>query len=590
MATEPDPKAKKYLDRYRELDSEKKPWLIHFQALAEIFLTRKMDFTRVIIPGQFLQADVYDNTAQFAAYLFSSIVLSMMWPDAARTIRLKPARRLRGLPGMEEYFRFVNETMHEIMDRPKAGLSMALQEHFLDIGIFGTSGVAAFENPDGENDAATPVVYDAWGVKNMCIVETAQGYVNEIYYLRPLTVFQLVTEYSKPGDSIPPRVMDLYRKGKYTDKIDVLHVIEPKTPEKGKLGIAGMAVRTMHIDYENGHVLREGGYEEMPVAVGRMFKSLDEVLGRSCGMLALPDAQSLNAMTEAMLVAAEKQLDPPLIVYDAGRLGGGVVDTSASAINVYDTNGRMGNQKAIEPIMTVGEQQSAEKLQESLKQKIMQAFFLDRLLDLSNNVQMTAYETSVRDKMRGEALGGLFSRQEKEVLTPTVHRTFNIVFRKGYLGIINDGIGGRLRALWNKVTGGDKMIVPDAVLQAYKLGLDVYEVEYISPAKRFQEAQKLQGLMSSAETITNFAAVQPAVLDNIDPDKFTHKVFELNGAPMDILRTKDEVLKFRAAQAKERMDQQKAAQAEQIANVALKGAQAKQASANTPLNGAPTNG
>jgi hypothetical protein len=51
--------------------AEKTPWLVLFQALAEIFFTRKMDFTRVIIPGQFLQADVFDNTAQFAAYTCS---------------------------------------------------------------------------------------------------------------------------------------------------------------------------------------------------------------------------------------------------------------------------------------------------------------------------------------------------------------------------------------------------------------------------------------------------------------------------------------------------------------------------------------
>ena len=55
---------REYISRFHELESEKAPWLIHYQALAEIFLTRKMDFTRVIIPGQFLQADVFDNTGQ----------------------------------------------------------------------------------------------------------------------------------------------------------------------------------------------------------------------------------------------------------------------------------------------------------------------------------------------------------------------------------------------------------------------------------------------------------------------------------------------------------------------------------------------
>lgn len=582
MATERTASPQTYLNRWEELESEKKPWLIHYQALAEIFLTRKMDFTRVIIPGQFLQADVFDNTGQFAAYLMSSVFLSMMWPDSARTFEIIPARRLRGMPGVEEYFRFVSEEMHEAMDQPKAGLHMALMEHFLDTGIFGTSAIATFENPDIETEPSVPLIFDSWGVKAMCIAETAQGYVDTVYYKRQLTVRQFVLEYSKSGDKIPPRVQELFDNKKFTEKIDVLVVIEPKTPEKGKKGIAGMAVRTVHIAAEHSFTTRVGGYEEMPIAVGRMFKSVDEVQGRSCGMLALPDAQSLNALTEAVLVAAEKQLDPPLVILDSGRLGGGVVDTSASALNVYDTSGRMGNEKPIQPLYTVGELQSAQKQQEELKNKIMSGFFLDRLLDLNNQTQMTAYETSVRDKLRGEALGGIFARQEKEVMTPIIHRSFNVMFRKGYFGIVTDGIGGRLRALWNKITGGDKMIVPESVMQAHKAGLDVFDVRYISPAKRFQQAEKLQGLMHSLDSVIALAPVIPGVTDKIDSDKLIDDIFRFNGAPVDGLRTKDDLLKFRAANAQERAKQQDLQAKEQMSNIALKSAQARQALGTAP--------
>ena len=37
---------------------------------------------------------------------------------------------------------------------------------------------------------------------------------------------------------------------------------------------------------------------------------------------------------------------------------------------------------------------------------------------------------------RGESVGGVFARQEKEVMTPTIKTTFNKLFRKGYLGIV----------------------------------------------------------------------------------------------------------------------------------------------------------
>jgi Bacteriophage head to tail connecting protein len=573
MPTEKPMDTKEYLARYEELESEKKPWLIHFQALAEIFLTRKMDFTRVIIPGQFLQADVFDNTAQFAAYLFASVFLSMMWPDSVRTFKLRPARRLRKLPGVEEYFRSVTHELHEAMDHPKAGLSMALMEHFLDTGIFATSGIATFEGP--EDDPELPIVYEAWGIKQMCLAENAQGIVDTVYYLRQLTVRQVVLEYSKPGDSIPERVQQLYDARKFSEKIDVLTVIEPKTVEKGKKGIAAMAYRTVHIAKEHGIRMRVGGFDEMPIAIGRLFKSLDEPYGRSCGMIALPDAQSLNTLTEAVLVATEKLLDPPLGILDDGRLGGGIVDTSSGAINVFNSSGRIGNEKPIFPINTVGELNSALEQQKELSRKIMQAFFLDRLLDLNNQTQMTAYETSVRDKIRGESVGGVFSRQEKEVFTPMIERSFNILFRKGYLGVIETGPGAELRRKWDKLDGAQKVVVPDVLIKAHQAGLNIFEVEYISPAKRFQRAEKLRGLMTAIDSIVAVQPVIPGVTDKIDGDVMCDSIFELTGAPMDVLRTDDAVKKFRAANAAKAAEQEKLQQTEQQANIGLKAAQAR---------------
>jgi hypothetical protein len=576
---------KEYIGRLRELEQEKYPWLVLYQTLAEIFLTRKMDFTRVIVPGQFLQADVFDNTGQFSAYLFASIFLSMMLPDAARTFRLKPNYRIKGVPGVEDYFRFATHQMHEYMEKPKAGLSMAFMEHFLDTGIFGTAGV--FTEDNSKNDPEMPLLYDAWGVKNMCISETKQGFVDQVYFIRPLKVKQIITEYSKPGDYIPAKIQEKYNTGKEDEEIDVLVVIEPKNPEKDdlgnlKLGKAGMPVRTVHIAIGEAARLREGGFEEMPVAIGRLFKQLNEPYGRSCGMLAQPDAQSLNVLTEGVLVATEKSLDPPLGVLDDGRLGGGIISTGAGDINVFNTSGRQSDEKPIFPLFTIGEFMQALDQQKQLAAKIAQAFFLDRLLDLNNQTQMTAYETSIRDKIRGEALGGVFSRQEKEVMTPTIERSFNILFRNGYLGVVTKGPGAKLRKSWDAIVGAEKVTVPPVVLKAWQAGLNVFEVEYISPAKRFQQADKLRGLMTATDSALALAGVQPQVLDGLDLDMWLRKVYDLSGGPVEVIRTEQALLKFRAANRQEADKQKQLDQGEQQSNIALKAAQSRQAMGTTP--------
>jgi hypothetical protein len=299
-------------------------------------------------------------------------------------------------------------------------------------------------------------------------------------------------------------------------------------------------------------------------------------------MLALPDAQSLNALTEGVLVATEKSLDPPLGVLDDGRLGGGVVDSSAGAISVFNMSGRQTNEKPVFQLQTIGEFQQALEQQKQFAAKIAQAFFLDRLLDLNNQTQMTAYETSVRDKIRGESVGGLFSRQEKEVFTPFVERSFNILFRRGYFGIVNDGPGARLRRKWDAISGAERVEVPAAVVQAFQAGLNVFEVEYISPAKRFQQAEELRGLLTALDTSLALAPVIPDSLDIVDTDDVIRKVFERTGAPIEVIRTMDALKKFRATKAQVRQQQQQLDQAEQGANIGLKSAQARSALGTTP--------
>lgn len=537
--------AKWYLQRYKELSAEKTMWNVHYQALAERFLTRKADFTSTVTPGDFLHEDTFDNTAQHAAYLAASMFLSMMWPDSSRTFRVKPVRRIKDFPGVEAYFRFVTDEMHTAMDHPRAGLQLALMEHFLDDIIFGTSGPAAFEGKDDSD--SPPVVYEAWGIKTMCIDENAQGFVDTVYYSRWRTPRQLVEEYGEAF--VSARCREMCKEGKHDEKLEVLYVLEPKLRQEGKKGLAGMTVRSVHIEMGQSHTLRESGFEEMPVFVSRMFKNVDEKYGRSPAMSALPDATSLNVLSEAVLVAAEKQLDPPLGILDDGRMGGAVVDTSAHGLTVFNSSGRLTNQNPVFPLFTVGEMQTAKEMKEELKASIMQHFFLDRLLDLNNPTQMTAFETSVRNRMRGEALGSLFARQEMEVLTPLIERTFNILWRRGHLGVVQTGVGARLRAMWNQLIGSADTIVPEVVVKAAEAGVDVFEIEYISPAKRFMQSEKLQGIFTASDAIAALAAVFPGIPDNVDSDILARDIFKYAGAPTESLRTADALKALRAQMA-----------------------------------------
>lgn len=550
--------ARDYVKRYEELNTAKQPWKSLYQRLGEVFLTRKANFTRTITPGEFLGEDLYDNSGQFAAMLCASVLFSLTWPDTTRAFRIKPVRRLANIPGIEELFRFWNEELQSAFDNPRAGFRINMSEFFNEYVIFGTSGIGIFDGP--ENDASLPFIFSTWDLKNLCISENYQGFVDTIYHEEEYTVAQLVQEYGI--GAVHGNVRKSYNDGKYDDKITVLKVIEPRklTPsdykQDGSLkeGVLSLPYRSVYIDMTNNHIMKESGFNEFPIAVGRMFKMQNEVFGRSCGMMALPDAETLNAITESILKAAEKQLDPPLAVLDDGRLGGGVVDTSAGGLTVFNASGRISSDKIVFPIYTVGELQSAKEQQEMYKQAVSQAFFLDRLLDFNNQVQMTAYETSIRNRMRGESLASIFARLETEVYTPLIERAFNILFRKGMLGVVHTNFSDKLKTLWDRILGRDPIVIPEPVLKAINAGLDVFEIEYISPAKRFMQTEKLQGYLNVAEFIAKVGPAMPDVIDIIDDDKLVRGVAEYNGVGDEILRTKDEVEEIRKAGAQQAMD------------------------------------
>lgn len=566
----------KYIDRLKVLETEKRPFVDIYKRLAEWFLTRKQDFDNNLTPAAFFYSDIYDNAGEHAAMLSASAFLSMLWPEAARTFVIEPVDELKGQPGVDEYFRVVTDRVQRAMDNPKSGLALALQEHSLDGRVFGISGLAAFDNED-EDDVAVPVIYDQWDIKSMCIDEDAKGFVDTIYFPRRLTVRQVVQEYGN-NDGVHEEVRKKLAGNKGDEFINVLRVIEqrPKS-DRTKAGKLSMSVRVLHIDVENKFIMREGGYDEMPVFVVRTMKASNEKYGRSSAMVAYPDVVSLNASKEARIRAAEKQLDPPLLVLDDGRVGGAVIDTSAGGTTVVNTSGRATGEKVISPLFTVGEMQSSEKLEQEFKEGIAQAFYLDRLLDLNNSTQMTAYETSVRNRMRGEGLSSMFMREMVEGLIPLIERTVSIMYRRGLLGRVSSGFISKVMALWDKITGRTILEVPEAVRSAAQEGLETYRVRFISPATRFMQAEKLQGIFTVAEFTEKALAAFPGIEDNFNSDVIAKRVVENSGAPADILRTEEDVKKIREVRAEQQKQTQQLQATQMAAQAARDMGQAKMA-------------
>lgn len=559
--------------RFEKLQAEKQYWVYTWQLIAEYVRSRKATFTHEVQPGQFLTGHIYDSTASQSNHKMAASLIGALYPNGSKSIEIKPHPSLKGRDAQDvkEYFDEVTKIVIRVLSSYKAGFTTSLQEYMSDQGAFGTSGIYVYASEDKD----APVRYKAVDVRESCIDEGADGFVDTWYRKFKWTVKQVVEEYGIENVSV--NTAEKFHKEQYDEMVVLLHLVEPRKFAGRGVGNMHMPVRAVHIEWDHDHKLRESGYMSMPVMITRFWKETGEKYGRSPAMEAMPDILEINAERQAAILAIEKALDPPLALFDDGTLGGGVVDTSAGALSVFKVSGNLGksSRKIIEQLVTTGELTSTYKHMLELQEIITQMFFIDRLTDLNNDTRMTLGEANIRNELRGQSLGSIYERQIVELFNPVIERTIEILIEKNMLGVAY-GSWQHQAALER---GEDPLIIPDAVLRAMANGLDVYEINYISPAIRIMRQEELTGITRLTEYALSVAQIKPEILDNLNFDDMVRRVQELVGAPSSNVVSMDEVRKLRAAR-QEMQEKMQQAQMQMEATGAVKnlGAAAKHAS------------
>jgi len=546
-------------ERHKKLKSRKEVWNTHWQILAEFIMTRKSDFQTTFQAGEFLNDHVFDGTAIMAMRKAASALIGALWSNGAKSIRLNPPSNITKTFEHNAYYEWVTDQMHFHMNSAKAGLSNALEEYMRDQLTFGTSGVAIFKS-DMEK-TGTPITYRAWDVKGMSIDEGAGGFVDTVYFEFEWPLRKVVEKYGL--ENLSTELARAWNEdGNKERKVKILHVIEPRDiTDSRKKGNRNMPWVSIHYELKTRKILLESGFDEMPIKVARFQKNVNEVYGRGSGSDALPDILEVNTAKEAFTVAIEKQLDPPLGLLDDGKLGGGVVDTSAGALNVFNPAGRLGSDNPIFPLFTVGELQSTSVHIENLQKAIKEHFMIDVLLDFNIEKEMTLGEAQIRNKLRSDALGSLFARQIVELFTPMVERSFNLFLDAGLLGVV----AGSPEETALLREGIEPRLIPEQVLKAMQTGQDVYNIQYLTPAMRVMQTDEAQGIAEVFDFAGAHVNVFPQIQDNINSDEAYKKFAELRGFPGDLILPSKDVNQIREAQSEALEEQVELDQTEQVA-------------------------
>jgi len=295
-----------------------------------------------------------------------------------------------------------------------------------------------------------------------------------------------------------------------------------------KIDNKSMAYSSIYYDHEDKKIISVSGFEEFPMVVPRWLKSSAETYGRSPSMTALPDIKMVNKMAETTIKAAQKMVDPPLLVPDDSFIL--PIRTQPGGLNFY----RSGSRDRVEPLNIGANTPVGLNIEDQRREAIRQAYFVDQLL-MSQDVRMTATEVMQRNEEKMRLLAPVLGRLQAEMLQPLINRSFNILLRKGVLP------------------------EPPGSLQG-----NTVDIEYVSPLARSQRTGDVQAILRTLEIVTPLSQMLP-VMDYLDADKLVKHIADVLGVPRKILRSDQEVATIREQQAAAQQQQAELDQASQLA-------------------------
>lgn len=521
------------IQRVEALKSERSLWESWWAQLAFYCLPRKRDFISQQPSGQKYPANVYDTTARRSLNIMAAGFMSHMTSPARRWFMLRfgdPATQQN--QDAAKWLDDVEDAVYDVL--ASSNFYTQIHELYLDFGTFGTVGMYS------EDDPLDRVRYYARPISELLFEEDAGGRIVRVYRAFKLTCAQAYDEW---GDAAGENVTKAYAAKKLSQEFEFIHAVGKRAVrDAGKDDAPNKEYYSKWINKDQKHLIREGGYNEMPFHIVRFDKKTGEKHGYSPAMDALPDIKMVNQQKETLIRAGQKLVDPPLEVPHDGFMM--PISMEPSAIN-YRESSLNPLSDHITPINTEGNIPIGIDLIKMTQEDIRAAFFADMFLLLAGVHQnMTATEVVERIAERMLIVGPVIGRLSVELLTQVIARTVNILARQGAIPPPPPG-------------------VPDD-----------YKVEYVSELALAQKAVELTSLTEWLTFVAMLAQADPNVFDLIDLDEMVTIAARIKGVDPDLLRNEEDVLGRRQERNQFQQMQAILALANQTATTAKTGAEA----------------
>jgi hypothetical protein len=512
--------SKELLKRFGKLKSQRQNWESHWQEVADYMMPRKADVTKTRSQGDKRTEVIFDSSPLHAVELLSASLHGMLTNPSTPWFSLK----FKNIDGGEdedaanEWLEDTTEKMYEVFNR--SNFQQEIFELYHDLITFGTAAMFI------EEDAEDVVRFSTRHIGEIYISENNKGKIDTIFRKFKISARSAITQFG--ANNVSSKLLTIANKNPF-EEIELLHVVYPRdTFDPKKKDAKNMQYASVYIEIDSKEQISESGFNEFPYVVPRYLKASFEIYGRSPAMTALPDVKMLNEMCKTTIKAAQKQVDPPLLVPDDGFIL--PVRTVPGGLNFY----RSGTRDRIEPLNIGANNPLGLNMEEQRRNAIRDTFYVNQLM-MQNGPQMTATEVVQRNEEKMRLLGPVLGRLQSELLRPLIDRTFAIILRKKLFRPVPDFLNGK----------------------------DI-QIEYVSPLAKAQRSSELQSIMRAIEIFGSLSQVSP-VFDFVNIDNLVMHLADIVGVPAKVLNSKAEVNAIRQQKQQQAMQQQQLVQMQQIA-------------------------
>nr|BAR16435.1 head-tail connector protein [uncultured Mediterranean phage uvMED] len=513
--------SKSLLSRYEKLEGQRQNWETHWQEVADYMQPRKADVTKTRARGDKRNELIFDSSPIQAVELLAASLHGMLTNPSTPwfTLRFKD-EDVENEDEAKIWLESATDAMYTAFNR--SNFQQEIFELYHDLITFGTACMFIEEDDDDL------IKFSTRHINEVFIAENDKGRIDTIFRRFKISARAALQKF---GDNVSSDIQGIFRKDPYQE-VEILHAVYPRSDfDPKKKDKENMPFESIYLEYKNGNELSISGFKEFPFVVPRYLKASNEIYGRSPAMTALPDVKMLNEMSKTTIKAAQKQVDPPLLVPDDGFLL--PVRTVPGGLNFY----RSGTRDRIEPLNIGANNPLGLNMEEQRRDAIRAVFYVNQLM-MQQGPQMTATEVIQRNEEKMRLLGPVLGRLQSELLKPLIDRVFNILLRNNLLPQAPEFLSGR----------------------------DI-EIEYVSPLAKAQKSSELQSIMRAIEILGSLANVAP-VFDYVNFDNLVKHLADIVGMPQKLLKSQNEVNAQRQEQAAQAEQQQQMAQMQQVAQAA----------------------